>query len=165
MLPNPELFFDCKNTSLASLRGDVRTFCAMQRMACAVLVRCACMTTNECYMTHKNRKSGADTRSGDINIRERERERERERDLAFSYKYNKARMINGDIKFFYSDHPLIMVAQDNNILCRTQDSNIHDRTKDKIMEDRLFGAVAINIFSKFRIITDIRIPICSYPRQ
>ena len=66
-------------------------------------------------------------------------------------------MINGDIKFLFSDHPLMMVAPDNNILCRTQDSNTHDRTKDKIKEDRLFGAVAINIFNKFRIITDIRI--------
>ena len=66
-------------------------------------------------------------------------------------------MINGDIKFLFSDHPLMMVAQDNNKLCRTQESNTHDRTKDKITEDRLFGAVAINIFNKFRIITDIRI--------
>ena len=40
-------------------------------------------------------------------------------------------MINGDIKFLFSDHPLMMVAQDNNILCRTQDSNTHDRTKKK----------------------------------
>ena len=31
--------------------------------------------------------------------------REREIDLAFSYKYNKARMINGDTKFLFSDHP------------------------------------------------------------
>ena len=66
-------------------------------------------------------------------------------------------MINGDIKFLFSDHPLIMVAQHNNILCRTQDNNTHDRTKNKITEDRLFGAVAINIYNKFRIITDIRI--------
>ena len=51
----------------------------------------------------------------------------------------------------------MMVAQDNNKLCRIQDSNTHDRTKDKTMEDRLLGAVAINIFNKFRIITDIRI--------
>ena len=66
-------------------------------------------------------------------------------------------MINEDIKFLFSDHPLIMAAQDNNILCRTQNSNTHDRTKHKIMADRLFGAVAINTFNKFRIITDIRI--------
>ena len=66
-------------------------------------------------------------------------------------------MINGDIKFLFSDHPLIMVAQDNNILCRTQDSNTHGRTKDNIIEDRLFGAVGMNIFNKFRIITDIKI--------
>ena len=66
-------------------------------------------------------------------------------------------MINGDIKFLFSDQPLMMVTEDNNILCRTQDSNTYDRTKDKITEDRLFGAVAINIFNKFRIITDIRI--------
>ena len=50
-----------------------------------------------------------------------------------------------------------MEAQDNNILCRSQDSNTHGRTKDNIMEGRLFGAVAINIFNKFRIITDRRI--------
>ena len=55
-----------------------------------------------------------------------------------------------------SDNPLMMVAQDNNKLCITQDSKTHDRTKDKIKEDQLFGAVAINIFNKFRIITDIR---------
>ena len=48
-------------------------------------------------------------------------------------------MINGDIKFLFSDHPLMVVAQDKNILCRTQDSNTHDRTKEKITEDRLFG--------------------------
>ena len=66
-------------------------------------------------------------------------------------------MINWDIKFLFSDHPLMMVAQDNNILCITQDSNTHDRTKDKIKEDRLFGALAINIFNKFKIITDIKI--------
>ena len=66
-------------------------------------------------------------------------------------------MINGDNKFLFSDHPLIVVAQNNNILCRTQGSNTVDRTKDKIMEHRLFGAVAINIFNKFRIITDIRV--------
>ena len=66
--------------------------------------------------------------------------REKEIYLAFSYKYNKARMINGDIKYLFSDHPLMVV---------TQDTNTHDRTKDKTMEDRLFGAVAINIFNKF----------------
>ena len=69
-------------------------------------------------------------------------------------------MINGDIKFLFSDYPLIMVAQDNNILCRTQDSNTHGRTKDNIMEDRLFGAVGMNIFNKFRIITYKNISIC-----
>ena len=69
-------------------------------------------------------------------------------------------MINGDIKFVFSDHPLMMVAQDNNILSRTQNSNTHDRTKDKITEDRLFGSVAINIFNKFRIITDKNISVC-----
>ena len=66
-------------------------------------------------------------------------------------------MINGDIKFLFSNHPLMMVAQDNNILCRTQDSNTYDRTKEKITENRLFGGVAINIFNKFRIITDVKI--------
>ena len=66
-------------------------------------------------------------------------------------------MINGDIKFLFSNHPLKMVAQDNNILCRTEDSNTYDRTKEKITENRLFGAVAINIFNKFRIITDVKI--------
>ena len=66
-------------------------------------------------------------------------------------------MINGEINLLFSDHPLMMVAHDNNILCRTQDSNTHDRTKDKITEDRIFGAVAINKINKFIIITDIRI--------
>ena len=66
-------------------------------------------------------------------------------------------MINGDIKYLFSDHPLMILAQDNNKLCRTQDSFTHDRTKDKILEDRLLGAVAINIFNKFRIISDVRI--------
>ena len=51
----------------------------------------------------------------------------------------------------------MMVAHDNKKLRRTQDSNTHDKLKDKTMEDRLFGAVVINIFNNFRIITDITI--------
>ena len=54
-------------------------------------------------------------------------------------------MINRDMKFLFSDHPLIMVAQEKNILCRTQDSNTPDRTKEKIIEDQLSVAVTINI--------------------
>ena len=31
----------------------------------------------------------------------------------------------GDINFLFSDHPLILVAQDKNKLCTTQDSSTH----------------------------------------
>ena len=81
--------------------------------------------------------------------------REREVYLAFSYKYKKQGWSTGTSSSSFQI-TIMMVAQDNNILCITPDSNTHDRTKNKIKEDRLFGAVAINIFNKFRIITDIR---------
>ena len=67
-------------------------------------------------------------------------------------------MINGGHLFRSPSHDgSINNNIDNNKLCRTQDSNTHDRTKDKTRVDRLFRAVAINIFNKFRIITDTRI--------
>ena len=36
-------------------------------------------------------------------------------------------MINED--FLFSDHPVIMVPQDNNIHCRTQDSDTHENKR------------------------------------